>query len=81
MSDLGYGSTLHSCSRKFNDLRMKLSFTMLLDKSTYLYNFISSSETIAPQFEIQTMLKGNTIVSVRSEKLCFWKEEALRLQL
>lgn len=59
---------------------MKLSFTMLLGESMYLYNFIFSSETTAPQFEIQELLKGNTIVST-SEKLCFWKEEALRLQL
>lgn len=81
MSDLGYGSTLHFCSRKLNDLQMKLSFTMLLGESMYLYNFVSFSESTAPQFEIQELLKGNTIVSTRSEKLCFWKEEALRLQL
>lgn len=81
MSDLGYRSTLHFCSRKFNDLQMKLSFTMLLGESMHPYNFISSSETTAPQFEIQEMLKGNTIVSTRSQKLCFWKKEALRLQL
>lgn len=70
MSDLGYRSILHFCSRSFNDLQMNLSLAMLLGNICVYTAFYLRAKLPPLSLKYKRCWKGNTIVSARSEKLC-----------